>query len=57
LRAFLEATQGRGPAPIPLDEILEVSRVAVWMQVMQAGEVRRVGVAEGHRPAGGGAAE
>ena len=57
LRGFLAATEGRGPAPIPLEEILEVSRVAVWMQVMQAGEVRRVGVAEGHRPAGGGAAE
>jgi len=42
LRAFLEATQGRGPAPIPLDEILEVSRVAVWMQAMRAGDARPV---------------
>ena len=43
LRAFLAAAEGKGAAPIPMEEILEVSRVAVLMQAMQAGDVRSVG--------------
>ena len=27
--AFVAAVQGRGPAPIPLDEIIEVSRLSI----------------------------
>lgn len=38
LTAFLHAVQG-GPAPIPLDEILEVSRWCIAMQSMRVKEV------------------
>ena len=31
-RAFLEAVRGQGPAPIPLDELLEVSRASIEAQ-------------------------
>jgi predicted dehydrogenase/threonine dehydrogenase-like Zn-dependent dehydrogenase len=42
LRAFLDACEGRGSAPIPLEEIDEVSRLAVIMQGMREGEEREV---------------
>ena len=38
LRAFLAAADGKSPPPIPLDEILEVSRAAIVMQGMAEGE-------------------
>ena len=38
LAAFLTAAEGKGPTPIPLAEILEVSRVAIVMQGMAEGE-------------------
>lgn len=38
LQAFLAAAQGQAPAPIPLEEILEVSRASIRMQAMAEGE-------------------
>jgi predicted dehydrogenase len=38
LTAFLKAADGKGPAPIPLAEILEVSKVAIVMQGLSEGE-------------------
>lgn len=38
LAAFLAAADGKAPAPIPLDEILEVSRAAIRMQAMDEGQ-------------------
>lgn len=38
LRAFLAAAEGQAPAPIPLPELLEVSRVAILMQGLAEGE-------------------
>ncbi len=57
LRAFVEAAEGRGSAPMALEEILEVSRLAVWMQAMQSGEVRRTGMALADSQNAGGSSE
>jgi predicted dehydrogenase len=38
LAAYLAATEGKGPSPIPLEEILEVSRAAIRMQAMEEGD-------------------
>lgn len=38
LRAFLAAADGKAPAPIPLHELLEVSRASILMQGLSEGE-------------------
>ena len=38
LAAYLAATEAKGPSPIPLEEILEVSRAAIRMQAMEEGD-------------------
>jgi predicted dehydrogenase/threonine dehydrogenase-like Zn-dependent dehydrogenase len=38
LRAFLAASRGRKPSPIPIDEIVEVSKAAIIMQSLSIGE-------------------
>jgi len=38
ITSFLAAAEGRSPAPIPLDEILEVSRVSILMQACVEGD-------------------
>jgi len=42
LAAFLAAADGKAPPPIPLDEVLEVSRVAILMQAMGEGDSVRI---------------
>lgn len=32
LHEFIKASQGKAPPPIPLDQLLEVSKVSIWMQ-------------------------
>ena len=38
VRAFFDAVQAGGPPPIPLEEILEVSRWAIQLQMMAGGQ-------------------
>jgi predicted dehydrogenase/threonine dehydrogenase-like Zn-dependent dehydrogenase len=42
ISAFLAASGGQGPVPIPLEEIAEVSHVAIVMQGMREGDCREL---------------